>query len=158
MQDILSNYSIFFKNLILWIILQFIVACIISFLPDSLFNPHGWPYKIRKWEKDGKIYKELFKVKNWKNKLPVGKPFNKNDIDLREFKSKKLSYINKYMITSCKSEAVHIFSIFSMFIFFIFHNLPIAITIMLSALLINLPFIIILRYNRHRILKLKNRF
>ena len=84
MRDILSNYSIFFKNLILWIIVQFIVACIISFLPNSLFNPHGWPYKIRKWEKNGKIYKELFKVKNWKNKLPVGKPFNKSDIDLRE--------------------------------------------------------------------------
>lgn len=157
MREILLNYSIFFKNLILWIIVQFIVACIISFLPNSLFNPHGWPYKIRKWEKDDKIYKEPFKIKYWKNKLPVGKPFNKNDIDLREFKSKKLSYINKYMITSCKSEAVHIFSIFSMVIFFIFHNLLITIVIILSTLLINLPFIIVLRYNRHRILRFKNK-
>lgn len=44
------------------VVIQFLLACIISFLPNSLFRPYSFFYRGRSCENKGNIYNKFFKV------------------------------------------------------------------------------------------------
>lgn len=157
MKVLTFNYSLVLIDIIFWFLIQFIIAYVISFLPNTLFNPYAFIFRSSKWENNTSIYNKYFKVRKWKNKLPVGKAFVKNDVNLREIKSKDLNYLNKYLIKSCKAEATHILSIISIITFLLWHNVLVTLLIFVFTFSINLPFIIIQRYNRERIIRLIKR-
>lgn len=125
-------------------------------LPKNIFNENLFPYKSLDWEKEGTIYTKL-KIKKWQNILP-----DMSKIVPQFITQKKMSHDFKdnlpLMITeTCIAEFIHfILCIAGLYCLSIWEGLG---GLVMSTLnfFANLLYIIIQRYNRPRLLKLKNK-
>jgi len=72
-------------DIIVWFCIHLGVSVLISMKEQGTFNPESWLYRDRDWEKSGRIYEVIFKIKGWKRFLPDGAAVSRNG-----FRKKKL--------------------------------------------------------------------
>ncbi|MHB1485217.1 MAG: glycosyl-4,4'-diaponeurosporenoate acyltransferase CrtO family protein [Saccharofermentanales bacterium] len=145
--------------IILWPILQFSAAYICLKIPDKFYSPDSFLYRERKWERSGMIYNSIFKVRKWKKILPDGS----NAMNTKAIRKKNLKDFSKpglqiFLIESCRAELTHVLAILPFWIFGFFAPPVIILYMLIYALIFNLPFIIIQRYNRPRIQRLLKKY
>jgi glycosyl-4,4'-diaponeurosporenoate acyltransferase len=99
----------------------------------------------------------MFKVKRWKDHMPEIADFIKSAFTKKSIKEFDNAYIEKFLLESCRAEFAHWCIIFSSVIFLFYEGTSVFIYMFLIAILIDLPFIIIQRYNRPRIIRIMNR-
>lgn len=144
----------------LYCILYFIVTGILGFilgriLPASLFHYDEFPYRCATFERGGALYDKLH-IRKWQNKvpdmskiLPWAMPTKKLD---RHNRTKLLIMIRE----TCIAEFIHIIlCITGLGCLFIWKNPFCIILYLLYVLVFNIPFVIIQRYNRPRLLHLR---
>jgi glycosyl-4,4'-diaponeurosporenoate acyltransferase len=100
----------------------------------------------------GRTYERLFHIRWWKHLLPDGAAAWKK----RGFRKKKLeSYseenLHRFLIESARGELTHWLAIIPFWVFGFFAPAPAVPLMLLYALIVNLPCIIVQRYNRPRI-------
>lgn len=140
---------------IVWPILQVGAALLCVNLPDRFFSPGRFFYRAHRFEKEGRIYNTLLRVSQWKHLLPDGAAVWKK----RGYEKKRLTdfsreNLRKFLTESCRAEMTHWLAIFPFWVFWFFTP-PIVPWIMLFyAVAVNLPCIIVQRYNRPRIERL----
>ncbi len=117
------------------------------FIPRSKLKEDKFPFKSFKWEKNGRIYDKL-KIRFWKNKVPDMSKILKF-IPAKEVKSSFGSREIKALIKeTCIAELVHVaLAILSSAVLFICPSAG-GIVIFIGCIIVNLPFILIQRYNR----------
>jgi len=143
---------------IAWPLLQFAAALACLKLPDRTFSSHSFIFRTHHCENGGLIYDRIFRVSRWKHLVPDGHIVSKK----RQFKKKHLETfsadnLNKFILESARAELTHWLAIppFVLFGFFVPSN---ALWCMLIyTLAVNLPCIIIQRYNRPRLQGLLDR-
>ena len=139
-------------------VIFFIFSALISFLagrmPESTYFYKRWLYKERSWEEGGRLYDRLFGVRRWKAKLPEMSDFLKFTFSKKHLKSTDDNYLARFVMESCRSEWTHWTIIFSSLLFLLWNEFIPAFKIILMAITLNLPYIIIQRYNRPRIVRL----
>lgn len=140
---------------VVWPILQVGCAFICLYIPDKFFNNNRGIYKTQKFEKNGKIYDDIFKVKKWKHLLPDGGAIYKK----KGYAKKKLSdystdNLNKFLIESCRAELTHWLPISLFWVFFLFTTPLAGFFMFVYSIIVNLPCIFAQRYNRPRIARL----
>lgn len=125
-------------------------------LPRSLFSEKKFPYRAYAWENDGKVYNRL-KIKKWKTHLPDMSRI------MRDMLPKKVTFdatsgsIDALIKETCVAECVHYWlCIFSVGIYLIWKNYIGAI-LSLVFIVCNIPFVMIQRYNRPHLIKLRNK-
>ena len=125
-------------------------------LPRSLFSEYKFPYRIYKWENDGKVYNRL-KIKKWKTHLP--------DMSrvMRDMLPKKVTFdatsnnIDALIKETCVAECIHYWlCIFSVGIYLIWKTY-VGVVLAFVFVVCNLPFIMIQRYNRPHLVKLRDK-
>lgn len=47
-------------------------------LPHTFFTKYSQLFKSFSWEKEGKIWNDLFKINKWKHYIPEGSQLNQN--------------------------------------------------------------------------------
>jgi glycosyl-4,4'-diaponeurosporenoate acyltransferase len=125
-------------------------------LPRRNFDYDAVPYAPRKWEQDGMFYTK-FKIQFWKDKVPdmsqhVKSMFRKKMSVFRDF-----DYTKDLILETCVAEFVHWMLVFISPVFLVLmEGLAGRIGALLYALG-NLPFVMIQRYNRPRLVRLLNR-
>lgn len=124
--------------------------------PDKCLNNNSWLYRTRKWEKQGKIYRNLL-VHKWKGLLPDGAKHFKGDFTKKHLLSIEPEYIMLFIKESCRAELVHWLGMLPFVIFFLLVPPPVAGLLVIYAVIVNLPCIIAQRYNRPRLIKLYER-
>lgn len=143
--------------ILLWTGMQSIIAVVCQKLPASLFDYNNWFFRPRPFEKDGKIYKSIFKIHRWKGYLPDGAAATKGGYRKKHLTDLSAENLRMYLEQSCRAELSHLLAITPFWVFGFFLP-PIALPIMLLyALLVNLPCLLAQRYNRPRIAKVLNR-
>lgn len=118
------------------------------------FNPKRARYQPRKWEKNGKWYADHLKINKWKDFLPqhIGKDgFSKDHLD-----DVSIEYLDEFILETCRGEWNHIANCCFAVVLFIINPFWTAFILTILLFLGNLPFAIIQRYNRFRLVKLKN--
>ncbi len=141
----------------LWLIFHIVPAYMCYKIPDKYFNPGSFLFKTRGWERKGETYQKIFKVRKWKKYLPDGAAMFKDGFRkkvLTEFTSQTL---DKFAIETCRAEMTHILAIFPVWIFGFIAPPIVVLYMLIYALAINLPCIITQRYNRPRIMALRNK-
>lgn len=111
-------------------------------------------YQPRKWEKNGKWYADHLKINKWKDFLPqhIGKDgFSKDHLD-----DVSIEYLDEFILETCRGEWNHIANCYFAVVLFIINPFWTAFILTILLFLGNLPFAIIQRYNRFRLVKLKN--
>jgi len=134
--------------------ISFASGFLCHFIPFSFYNIKNPIFKKRFWELEGKLYEKVFLVKYWKDIVPeAGELIKIHPFDKKKLKSKEKSYIERFIIETCRAELVHILIFLSTPFAFLF-NPPIGDYLMAAyGILANIPFIIIQRYNRIRFVK-----
>ena len=144
-------------NLFVFLISSIIVTLISTKLPDRYYNYRNWIYKERKLEKNVEFYQQMFKVKRWKKHMPEIADFINSVFSKKSIKEFDNAYIEKYLLESCRAEFAHWCIIFSSVMFLFYAGTAAFIYMFLISVLIDVPFIIIQRYNRPRILHIMKR-
>ena len=143
----------FVLNLFIFFLLSALITYLSNRLPESFYSVKGRLLRERPWENGGRIYQKLFKVKQWKKFLPELSDFVKSVFPKKEIKEFTKVYMKKYIFESCKSEMTHWGIIFSSLLFFFWCESGTAFLMITIAITLNLPYIIIQRYNRPRIME-----
>ncbi len=150
----------FVWNGLLALIIGALSAICGNFIPRKYINYDKFPFKQYKFEMEGSLYR-FFKIDNWKLKLPdiseyITSVFPKTvDADLLKRDEK---YFVRFAKETCVSELVHFILIFiSPLYIFLNWDLSWGIGVMLIDIVANIPFIMIQRYNRPRLVRIAKR-
>ncbi|MDI6453756.1 hypothetical protein [Peloplasma aerotolerans] len=137
---------------IIWPLIQVGGALIALYLPDKFYSNQKFPFKTYKFERNGHIYQTLFRVKKWKHLLPDGASvWKKRGYQKKNINSFEVDNLKKFIIESCRAEMAHIIPILFFWVFFLITT-PLITWIMLGySLIVNLPCMIVQRYNRPRV-------
>jgi glycosyl-4,4'-diaponeurosporenoate acyltransferase len=125
-------------------------------IPRKSFNYLEPPYAAYRWEQNGMFYTR-FKIQFWKDKLPdmsqhVKRMFRKKISVFRDYE-----YLEELILETCVAEFVHWMLVFLSPVFLVLmEGLAGRISAALYAIG-NLPFVMIQRYNRPRLVNLMER-
>ena len=118
------------------------------------FNPESWLYRDRDWEKSGRIYEVIFKIKWWKRYLPDGATVSRNEFRKKRLKKCNAAYIQRFIAETCRAESTHCIIFGFSVIFFIWNIWWVGVIMIVYAFIVNIPCVIAQRYNRIRLKKL----
>ena len=125
-------------------------------LPRAWFHFDRAPYRAFRWERDGAIYQRL-NIQRWKDALP-DKSRHARGVFKKEIRqTPTAATIERFLQETCVAECIHwVLMLFSPGLLLF---LPGTSGIVATALyaLSNIPFILIQRYNRPRLLRLYRR-
>lgn len=125
-------------------------------IPRSAIDVNSFPYKQYAFEKSGKIY-SILKVRSWKARLPDMSKV------MRDMLPKAVPYgatskdISDLVRETCVAEFIHhLLNILYSGIYFIWGG-KLGLALYITAILLNLPYIIVQRYNRPHLAELEKR-
>jgi glycosyl-4,4'-diaponeurosporenoate acyltransferase len=153
----LSDNQIILISFVLWPTLQFMGSFIANRLPMSFFSGNNRIFKARKWEMDGRFYQKYFNIKAWKEYIPDSSFLYKNIYAKKRLSDFSNDNLNLFLIESRRAELVHLLGIFPFWIWITFSRLEVMLWMLLYALVVNIPCIMLQRYNRPRIVNYINR-
>ena len=139
-------------DIIAWLVIHMGVAHMMVRIPADRFDPTSRLFRIKPWERAGRIYQDIFKVKRWKGYLPDGSPL----LGEKGFRKKKLGsldpdYFAAFLLETCRAEMTHwIIALFAPF-FFLWNSVGVGWIMIFYAAAENIPLIIAQRYNRSRL-------
>ena len=141
-----------------WVALHLGITLLFTELPKGLrkriFNSKNKFFKVSK--KEMRFYKKI-RLPKWKDKLPQFNPrFNKKELP----ETVTDEYIEEFIYVTCKAESIHYTAIvlgyLSIFLTTLTPNVELWLAVHtffgFVCLFCNLPFSMIQRYNRHRLL------
>ncbi|MGO4370304.1 glycosyl-4,4'-diaponeurosporenoate acyltransferase [Paenibacillus sp. MCAF20] len=140
-----------------WFVIHLALSWCTLKLPRRYFAKDSFLYRIRMWERSGKLWHEVCRIKAWKHVIPDGtillkNGFNKSSLDGRD-KASMLTFIQE----SRRAELTHWLSIAPAVLFFLWNPAWAGWLMVLYAVLFNAPIIIAQRYNRPRFQRLMDR-
>ena len=144
-------------DFVIWFIIHMGVVYGVVRIPTHRFNPDGWLFRTRGWEKAGNLYQDCFKIKKWKQYLPDGAPL----LGSRGFPKKKLQektpeFLRAFLQETCRAELTHWLTMLFAPFFFLWNPLWVGFFMIFYALTENLPLIMAQRYNRARLRRIIN--
>jgi glycosyl-4,4'-diaponeurosporenoate acyltransferase len=145
------------ENLLIFILFSLVMTIVCEKIPIKVYNYKKWLFRERKWEHGGHIYEHIFRVKRWKSNLPDISDFMKWRFNKKHLAESSSDYLSVFLTESCKSEFTHWMIIFSTLLFQLWSDLISTLLIFILAFILNLPYIIIQRYNRPRLIRLLRR-
>ena len=125
-----------------------------SLLPRRLFHADRFPFHTFSWENEGRIYQRL-KIRRWKDRVPDMSRIMKNMVRKKLPVGSPSSHMDLLVQETCVAELIHeILIVLGLFLLHIWPGIGGWLVYLLYVLLGNLPFIIIQRYNRPRLIRL----
>lgn len=150
----LPNSLIIILNIIAWLAIHLSIALLSLQIPDYYFTQKkGW-FKSFNWEKEGQFWEDFLHIRQWKDALPDSSSLFKSAFNKKKIACSDKESLEKFVIETQRAEWTHWFSMLPAPLFFIWNPVWAGWLMILYALIANLPFIIIQRYNRPRLLKL----
>jgi glycosyl-4,4'-diaponeurosporenoate acyltransferase len=145
-------------NIAVWLAIHLGVGMSTPRMRPSFFNPQSWLYTQRNWERGGKTYKSVLKVKKWKRLLPDGVAVFKGGFKKKHPGNTDAAYLERLVLETCRAEFTHWVILLFAFIFFVWNEWWIGLIMVAYGLATNMPCIIAQRYNRMRVQTLYERY
>ena len=127
-------------------------------IPRRVFQSDRFPYRAYKWEREGGIY-DVIGIRHWKDRLPDMSRIMKDMVPKRVGKCPTSEEIWVLVGETCRAEIVHLGLCLCAPVICLFWLDRIAVGVSLSAVVMicNIPFILIQRYNRPKLVSLARR-
>ena len=127
-------------------------------LPKHWFNAGRFPFRCFNWEQNGKVYDRL-RVRYWQDKVPDMSRVCPKLIPPKRLGRDCEQQLPLLIKETCVAELVHfLHSLSGLACLDIWPGIGGVVVFIANIMLCNLPFIIIQRYNRPRLLRLQQRF
>lgn len=145
-------HSVFcvFGGAIFIFVVDAIIAWILHAMPEKWFDDNKRIFKV--FRKERKFYEKIG-IKNWKDKVPeTGQVCNFKKNKIASFNS---NYIKKFLIETCYAEVIHIaMLLIGLTVFFVIpfsESLNYSLWLFLINAILNIPPVLIQRYNRPKL-------
>lgn len=127
------------------------------FLPRRWFHADRFPFCTFAWEKGGKVYNKLG-IRKWKDHVPDMSRIAKNMVTKKLPVGSSSAQMERLVQETCVAEMVHALLIVAgLWVLKLWPTVWGVLFYLVYALLGNLPFLIIQRYNRPRLVKLASK-
>ncbi len=147
-----SSWELFFINFFIYSFIQVVRIVVDYFLPKSWTDPSRKWFQVHKWEDQGRFYERHFRITSWKDRLPNINSLN--NFDKTHLLSHSPEYLEAFVREINLGESHHVRSICTTLIFALWNPPGMFLLVFLLSFLIQVPFIMIHRYNRPRLLRL----
>ena len=135
----------------LWFIIHMGVVLLMVRIPTERFDPACWLYREKRWEKEGRLYQGVFRIKTWKRHLPDGAPLLGNaGFPKKNHQGRDEAYLREFMLETCRTELTHWIILLFAPLFFLWNTTWVGFLMIFYAAAENLPLIVAQRYNRIR--------
>lgn len=126
-------------------------------LPGSLFQENHIPFKIWSWERGGKLYDTLFHIKKWQAKVPDMSKILPGFLPRKEVTKDFRKQLPRMITETCIAEWIHgLLCILSIPCLLLWPGWG-GMIFTLLYILGNIPFMMIQRYNRPRLMALNRK-
>lgn len=126
-------------------------------LRDERLERDGWLLRQRRFEDGGRWYRRRLRIHRWKDRLPEAGALFAGGLSKRELPSYDAPGLRLFERETRRAELTHWWCM-ACGLIFILWNPPLAAGLLVTyGVLVNLPFILIQRYNRFRIQSLLER-
>ena len=123
-------------------------------LPKKWFRADLFPYRSYKFEQDGRIYDKLH-IRKWQNKVPSMSKILPFMMPAKNLSGDYKKRLPRMLQETCVAELIHTLNCFiGLYCLKLYPGAGGVIILILYVVLFNLPFIIIQRYNRPRLLRI----
>lgn len=121
----------------------------------SKFNPGKRYYRPKPFEKNGRFYAKNLHIKKWKDFLP--QYIGKNGFSKRHLIGDSIEYLDLFISETCRAEWNHVLCCLYAIIPPFINSLGVGLLFSALAILTNLPFVLIQRYNRFRLQEVRDK-
>ena len=123
-------------------------------LDRERFNENAYPFACRKWEMGGRIYRKLG-IRQWKDKMPDMSRIMPDMFPKRLTEAGSPAMVHRLIKETCVAEFIHnCLSILFFIGIWLIHNGSLeGFSLGVFAVLCNLPYVIIQRYNRPMLMR-----
>lgn len=126
-------------------------------LPRARFSAESFPYRTADWENGGRVYEKLG-IKHWKDALPDMSRIMPDMVKKKMTGQNREQGMDVLIAETCVAECVHYWLIvLSLGIFLFWRGVWALVFWLVYNILGNVPFILIQRYNRPRLVLLEQR-
>ena len=138
------------------------VTGMLSFLLGRLIPPdqlewNRFPYKLCRFEREGRIYRKIH-IHHWQNKVPDMSKICPRLIPPKRLTSMDKDTLLRMIQETCIAELIHmILCLTGLYCIILWPGAGGISLAVLNVLLFNLPFVLIQRYNRPRLVRLYKR-
>lgn len=140
---------------VLWPLIQYTLAYLCHGLPDRVYHKDFWLFRGYKIEADGALYNRVFRISRWKHLLPDGSIApQKEKYRKKHLKDFSVEGLEKFLLESRRAELTHWLPIPFFWIFGLIAPFEVIWYMLAYALAVNVPCILVQRYNRPRVERL----
>ena len=126
-------------------------------LSTERLSRDGWLLRPRGFETGGQWYRRRLRVHRWKDKVPEAGDLFAGGISKRHLPGRDVASLQLFVRETRRAELAHWWAMWCGPLFVLW-NPPLAASLLIAyGVLVNLPFIVIQRYNRFRLLALIDR-
>jgi glycosyl-4,4'-diaponeurosporenoate acyltransferase len=150
---VLPHFWIIFLDIFLWLVIHLGISYACSKIPIRNFVPNSRFYRPKSFEKGGKLYTGIFKIKKWKNAVPDGAKLFRGGFPKKNLEQCSQDYLMTFALETCRGELTHWLQILPSGIFFLWNIWWAGIIMIIYALCVNIPCILLQRYNRARLMR-----
>lgn len=140
-------------NVVAWVAIQLGLAWAFTKMPVRWFNPGG----AAAWERDGRFYEVIFRIKGWKDRLPDAARWFGGGFAKRALAGIERDYLERFIRETWRGELCHWSAIGFAPVFFLWNPWWGNWIIVAYAVTANMPCILVQRYNRLRLRRLLGR-
>ncbi len=142
------------KSIWFMVVLGVVSQIVGSLLPRRIFHGDRPPFSPFRWEKDGKIY-EYLHIRRWKDRVPDMSRILKSMVKKKLPVGSSSARMDLLVQETCVAELIHsLLIVAGLRLLRIWPGIGGWIVYLIYVLLGNLPFIMIQRYNRPRLVHL----
>ncbi len=140
-----------------WTVLGVLVGWLHHRLPAERLRVDGWLTRPRRWEEDGAPYDRL-RIRWWKDLLPEAGATFRGGVSKRSLPGRDRGGIERLVIETRRAERVHWTLLASSACFLVWNPPALTFVMVVYAIVANVPFIAVQRFNRARLLRTLERF
>ncbi len=144
-------------NIFAWGFLHYFISYLCFKIPLNYFKKDNQLFRIKSWEHSGKLWQKLFRVKKWKSRIIEGSSIAKQSYDKSHLHGQRGSDLAIFAAETRRAELTHWLLIIPAPLFFLWNPVWAGWVMIIYALVANLPFIVVQRYNRGRIVGILNK-
>ena len=140
-----------------WVVIEVGSGYLTSRVPLRLFDHDGALTRTRSWERGGEVYARLLRVHRWKDALPEAGAMFAGGFAKRGLATRSAQHLERFIAETRRAELTHWLPVVLSLSFFVWNPPHVAAWMPIIGFLGNLPFIVVQRYVRPRLERLRAR-
>lgn len=149
----LSFWGTLLANVVAWAVVHAASGFAVHRLPLERLRRDGWLLRQRRFERSGRLYRNVLRIRRWKDHLPEAGALFAGGISKRHLTVD----LGRFVAETRRAERGHWLALAGIPVFALW-NPPVGLLLMAAyGVLVNAPFIAVQRYNRQRAQRLLTR-